>query len=205
MSEFRCSRLVFHFPCGDKVLTVFLITYVSSALIKSSWLRKRMTSWRKCWIWGRLQFSFCSRSSRTGEGFSFWFHLCLFFPSVHPTCFLNSLFRETLEFIFYNLSVQSWKKPFANFPSMIFPSDMILSWSFPLLLRRHNTVETNVHCDEPRGVLTSARDGLSPACQLPFLLLTSKPDPFHSRSCTLLSLSPSACCAFCVRPPEDDP
>lgn len=53
-------------PFSGVLKKLFNRIYFSSALIKSSWLRKRMMSWRKCWIWGRLQFSFCSRSSRTG-------------------------------------------------------------------------------------------------------------------------------------------
>lgn len=87
--------------------------YFSSALIKSSWLRKRMMSWRKCWIWGRLQFSFCSRSSRTGVGFPFFrFHLCLFLR-LNQRVFLYSLVRDT------DISFQILKK--ALFCLQLFP------------------------------------------------------------------------------------
>lgn len=51
-----------------KILWGFWIVtfWIVSAPTRSSWWRRRTTSWRRCWTWGRSRCSCCSRSSRTG-------------------------------------------------------------------------------------------------------------------------------------------
>lgn len=125
-----------------------------------------------------MQFSFCSRSSRTGVGFPF-FHICLFLRLNQPV-FVYSLVRDT------DISFQILKKALYLFH--LFPKSPDFVVTPPFL---HCSKATSTLCGPFRipSLPPDISQGQCCSCQLLLPLHTPKPDPFHSHLYPAFSLS----------------
>lgn len=142
-----------------------------------------------------MQFSFCSRSSRTGVGFPF-FHICLFLRLNQPV-FVYSLVRDT------DISFQILKKALYLFHLFPQSPDFVVTLPPPSF----TALKPRAHYVDPSGFrlcrLTSARDRVA---LVNYCFLFTPQSLIHfTHTCTLLSLSPAVCCAFRVRLLDDDP
>lgn len=137
-------------------------------------------SWRKCWIWGRLRSSSCSRSSRTGVGFPFFrFHLCLFLR-LNQRVFLYSLLGDT------DISFQILKK--ALYCLHLFPQSPDFVVTPP---PSFTALKTRAHYVDLQDSVSAAWHQPGTALLLSTAVSPShpKPDPFHSHLYPAFSLS----------------